>query len=66
MSTQEKNFLQMVVDAGSPGIQKQIIKPENLKSMEARYGQTLQELAGVIKVLCGEPLLNTTHWMGPL
>lgn len=46
---QEKNFVQMVVDAGSPGIQKQIVKPENLKSMEARYEQTLQELANVIK-----------------
>lgn len=47
---QEKNFLQMVVEAGSPGIQKQIIKPENLKGMEARYEQTLQELANAIKV----------------
>ncbi|XP_044232864.1 ATP-dependent RNA helicase DDX51 [Thunnus albacares] len=49
LGVQEKNFLQMVVEAGSPGIQKQIIKPENLKSMEARYEQTLQELANVIK-----------------
>lgn len=40
----------MVGEAGSPGIQKQIVKPENLKSMEARYEQTLQELADVIKV----------------
>lgn len=40
----------MVVEAGSPGIQKQVVKPENLKSMEARYEQTLQELANVIKV----------------
>lgn len=47
---QEKNFLQMVVEAGSPGIQKQIVKPENLKGMEARYEQTLQELANTIKV----------------
>lgn len=47
---QEKNFLQMVVEAGSPGIQKQIIKQENLKGMEARYEQTLQELANAIKV----------------
>ncbi|KAM9840813.1 ATP-dependent RNA helicase DDX51 [Aulostomus maculatus] len=49
LGVQEKKFLQMVVEAGSPGIQKQIIKPENLKSMEARYTQTLQELAAVIK-----------------
>lgn len=40
----------MVVEAGSPGIQKQIVKPENLKGMEARYEQTLQELANTIKV----------------
>uniref|UniRef100_A0A8C9YAA1 ATP-dependent RNA helicase n=1 Tax=Sander lucioperca TaxID=283035 RepID=A0A8C9YAA1_SANLU len=50
LGVQEKNFLQMVVEAGSPGIQKQIVKPENLKGMEARYEQTLQELANVIKV----------------
>ncbi|XP_018555267.1 ATP-dependent RNA helicase DDX51 [Lates calcarifer] len=49
LGVQEKNFLQMVVEAGSPGIQKQVVKPENLKSMEARYEQTLQELANVIK-----------------
>ncbi|KAK2890482.1 ATP-dependent RNA helicase DDX51 [Channa argus] len=49
LGVQEKNFIQMVVEAGSPGIQKQIIKPENLKSLEARYQNTLQELANVIK-----------------
>lgn len=49
LGVQEKNFLQMVVEAGSPGIQKQIVKPDNLKGMEARYEQTLQELATVIK-----------------
>ncbi|XP_035534555.1 ATP-dependent RNA helicase DDX51 [Morone saxatilis] len=49
LGVQEKNFLQMVVEAGSPGIQKQIVKPENLKGMEARYEQTLQELANAIK-----------------
>ncbi|KAM9339622.1 ATP-dependent RNA helicase DDX51 [Symphorus nematophorus] len=49
LGVQEKNFLQMVVDAGSPGIQKQIVKSENFKSLEARYEQTLQELADVIK-----------------
>uniref|UniRef100_A0A3B4WYU7 ATP-dependent RNA helicase n=1 Tax=Seriola lalandi dorsalis TaxID=1841481 RepID=A0A3B4WYU7_SERLL len=50
LGVQEKNFLQMVQEAGSPGIQKQIFKPENLKCMEARYEKTLQELANVIKV----------------
>ncbi|XP_008310850.1 ATP-dependent RNA helicase DDX51 [Cynoglossus semilaevis] len=49
LGVQEKNFLQMVTNAGSPGIQKQIIKPENLKSMEARYEEILQELAKMIK-----------------
>ncbi|KAK2856613.1 hypothetical protein Q5P01_005348 [Channa striata] len=49
LGVQEKNFLQMVTEAGSPGIQKQIVKPENLKSLEARYQHTLQELAVVIK-----------------
>ncbi|XP_074471800.1 ATP-dependent RNA helicase DDX51 [Sebastes fasciatus] len=49
LGVQEKNFLQMVVEAGTPGIQKQIVKPQNLKSMEARYEETLQELANVIK-----------------
>ncbi|XP_068600650.1 ATP-dependent RNA helicase DDX51 [Brachionichthys hirsutus] len=49
LGVQEKRFLQMVVEAGSPGIQKQIVKPESLKGMEARYEQTLQELANVIK-----------------
>ncbi|XP_040925466.1 ATP-dependent RNA helicase DDX51 isoform X3 [Betta splendens] len=46
---QEKRFLQMVQQAGSPGIQKQLIKPQSLQSMEARYEQTLQELASVLK-----------------
>ncbi|XP_069017790.1 ATP-dependent RNA helicase DDX51 isoform X1 [Embiotoca jacksoni] len=49
LSVQEKNFLQMVVDAGSPGIQKQMVKPQNLKSLEVQYERTLQELADVIK-----------------
>ncbi|XP_026174891.1 ATP-dependent RNA helicase DDX51 isoform X1 [Mastacembelus armatus] len=49
LGVQETKFLQMVTEAGSPGIQKQIVKPKNLKSMEVRYEQTLQELADVIK-----------------
>lgn len=40
----------MVMDAGSPGIQKQIVKSESLKGMEGRYERVLQELAEVIKV----------------
>ncbi|XP_061602499.1 ATP-dependent RNA helicase DDX51 [Cololabis saira] len=49
LRVQEKNFLQMVAEAGSPGIQKQLIKPESLKGMEERYEQILQELAVVVK-----------------
>uniref|UniRef100_A0A1A7XPE1 ATP-dependent RNA helicase n=1 Tax=Iconisemion striatum TaxID=60296 RepID=A0A1A7XPE1_9TELE len=49
LKVQEMNFLQMVKEAGSPGIQRQLVKPENLTSMEDRYEQILQELAHVIK-----------------
>lgn len=40
----------MVMDAGSPGIQKQIVKSQSLKGMEGRYERALQQLARVIKV----------------
>lgn len=40
----------MVTDAGSPGIQKQIVRSESLKGMEGRYERVLQQLAHVIKV----------------
>ncbi|XP_036004677.1 ATP-dependent RNA helicase DDX51 [Fundulus heteroclitus] len=49
LRVQEKNFLRMVMEAGSPGIQKQMIKPESLKGMEVRYEEILQKLADVIK-----------------
>uniref|UniRef100_A0AAQ5YWW2 ATP-dependent RNA helicase n=1 Tax=Amphiprion ocellaris TaxID=80972 RepID=A0AAQ5YWW2_AMPOC len=52
LSVQEKNFLQMVVEAGSPGIQKQMVKPENLKSLEVRYEQTLRELLLITDIHC--------------
>lgn len=42
--------MQMVRDAGSPGIQRHFVKPEALRSMEARYEQTLAELGKVVKV----------------
>ncbi|XP_017280096.1 ATP-dependent RNA helicase DDX51 isoform X1 [Kryptolebias marmoratus] len=58
LRVQETNFLQMVVEAGSPGIQKQVVKPETLKSMEAQYEQILQELARVIKVPSQTPSVN--------
>ncbi|XP_061140430.1 ATP-dependent RNA helicase DDX51 isoform X2 [Syngnathus typhle] len=49
LGVQKQDFLQMVTEAGSRGIQKQIIAPESLKSLEDRYEQTLQELASAIK-----------------
>lgn len=49
LRVQEKNFLQMVAEAGSPGIQKQMVKPQSLQSMEVQYEQTLRELAEAIK-----------------
>uniref|UniRef100_A0A671NVH3 ATP-dependent RNA helicase n=1 Tax=Sinocyclocheilus anshuiensis TaxID=1608454 RepID=A0A671NVH3_9TELE len=50
LEVQEKSFLQMVRDAGSPGIQRHFVKPEALRSMETRYEQTLAELGKVVKV----------------
>ncbi|KAI2661276.1 ATP-dependent RNA helicase DDX51 [Labeo rohita] len=50
LEVQEKNFLQMVRDAGSPGIQRHFVQPEAFKSMEARYDQALAELSKVVKV----------------
>ncbi|XP_063051970.1 ATP-dependent RNA helicase DDX51 [Engraulis encrasicolus] len=49
LGVQEKNFLQMVTDAGSPGVQKQIVQSESLKSLESRYEETLVELGNAIK-----------------
>ncbi|XP_050973500.1 ATP-dependent RNA helicase DDX51 [Labeo rohita] len=49
LEVQEKNFLQMVRDAGSPGIQRHFVQPEAFKSMEARYDQALAELSKVVK-----------------
>ncbi|XP_053743466.1 ATP-dependent RNA helicase DDX51 isoform X1 [Synchiropus splendidus] len=49
LKVQLEKFLPMVAEAGSPGIQKHLIKAENFKGLEARYEQVLQELATVIK-----------------
>ncbi|XP_061914995.1 ATP-dependent RNA helicase DDX51-like isoform X2 [Entelurus aequoreus] len=49
LGIQENDFLHMVAEAGSPGIQKQTIRPSNLRSMEDQYEQALQKLASVIK-----------------
>lgn len=44
----------MVADAGSPGVQKQIIQSGSLKSMEVHYEQTLVDLGNTIKVSSSE------------
>lgn len=44
----------MVADAGSPGVQKQIIQSESLKSMETQYEQTLVDLGNTIKASSSE------------
>lgn len=49
LKVQEKNFLKMVSEAGSPGIQKQMVKPELLKCLEEQYERALRELADVVK-----------------
>ncbi|XP_077079928.1 ATP-dependent RNA helicase DDX51 [Siphateles boraxobius] len=49
LKVQESRFLKMVSDAGSPGIKRQLVQPESLKGMEARYEQTLAELGKAVK-----------------
>lgn len=49
LKVQETRFLQMVSDAGSPGIKRQLVQPGSLKGMEARYEQTLAELGKAVK-----------------
>ncbi|CAG5950330.1 unnamed protein product [Menidia menidia] len=49
LRVQEKEFLQMLQDAGSPGVQKHVIKPESLKGMEVQYEKILQQLGDIIK-----------------
>uniref|UniRef100_A0A8C1YS49 ATP-dependent RNA helicase n=1 Tax=Cyprinus carpio TaxID=7962 RepID=A0A8C1YS49_CYPCA len=58
LEVQEKCFLQMVRDAGSPGIQRHFVKPQALRSMETRYEQTLAELGNVVKVKANEENKN--------
>lgn len=43
----------MVQNAGSPGLQRQIIKAESLRSLESRYEEVLVELGKVIEVKSG-------------
>uniref|UniRef100_A0A4W4E8B3 ATP-dependent RNA helicase n=1 Tax=Electrophorus electricus TaxID=8005 RepID=A0A4W4E8B3_ELEEL len=47
---QQERFEKMVQEAGSPGLQKHIVKPEILKEMESRYGEVLEKLGKIIRV----------------
>ncbi|KAK1156363.1 hypothetical protein AOXY_G25321 [Acipenser oxyrinchus oxyrinchus] len=49
LGVQERNFLQMLRDAGSPGVQKQLIRHENLKPLIPQYENALEELHSIIK-----------------
>ncbi|KAF4070531.1 hypothetical protein AMELA_G00286450 [Ameiurus melas] len=49
LGVQVERFVKMVHDGGSPGLQKQTIKPESLRGMESRYEDVLVELGRVIK-----------------
>ncbi|KAL7827420.1 hypothetical protein SRHO_G00331380 [Serrasalmus rhombeus] len=49
LGVQVKDFVQMVLNAGSTGLQKQTIKPENLKGMESQYEEALAKLGKAIK-----------------
>lgn len=42
--------MKMVQDAGSPGLQKQTVKPESLRGMESCYENVLVKLGRIIKV----------------
>lgn len=54
----------MVSDAGSPGIKRQLVQPESLKGMEARYEQTLAELGKAVKVKAKAAELSETLLAG--
>ncbi|KAM9331982.1 ATP-dependent RNA helicase DDX51 [Pholidichthys leucotaenia] len=49
LKVQKRNFLKMVLEAGSPGIYKHMVNWSQLSYLESRYEQTLNELADVIK-----------------
>ncbi|XP_078277301.1 ATP-dependent RNA helicase DDX51 [Rhinoraja longicauda] len=49
LKVQEKQFLQMLSDAGSTKLKKQLVKPEYLRALIPRYEQALQELQQIVK-----------------
>ncbi|XP_051887728.1 ATP-dependent RNA helicase DDX51 isoform X2 [Pristis pectinata] len=49
LKVQEKQFLQMLSDAGSANLKKQLVKPEHLRPLIPRYEEALQELRQILK-----------------
>uniref|UniRef100_A0A8C4T408 ATP-dependent RNA helicase n=1 Tax=Erpetoichthys calabaricus TaxID=27687 RepID=A0A8C4T408_ERPCA len=49
LRVQEHNFIKMLQDAGSPGIEKQFVDAQNLKPLIPQYQVALAELQSIIK-----------------
>nr|XP_014344699.1 PREDICTED: ATP-dependent RNA helicase DDX51 [Latimeria chalumnae] len=49
LRVQEKNFLQMLKDAGSSELRKQFVKEEYLRPLIPRYEETLKEVQRLVK-----------------
>lgn len=49
LAVQMKRFQKMLRNAGSPGLQKHIVKPQQLKGLESRYEEILVDLGEAIK-----------------
>ncbi|XP_032899363.1 ATP-dependent RNA helicase DDX51 isoform X1 [Amblyraja radiata] len=49
LKVQEEQFLQMLSDAGSTMLKKQLVKPEYLRALTPRYEEALQELRQIVK-----------------
>ncbi|XP_030074746.1 ATP-dependent RNA helicase DDX51 [Microcaecilia unicolor] len=49
LKVQEQRFLQMMKDAGTPGLQKQLVKSENLKYLLPQYQEALSQLQRTVK-----------------
>ncbi|XP_062887444.1 ATP-dependent RNA helicase DDX51 [Mobula hypostoma] len=49
LKVQEKQFLQMLSDAGSTNLKRQLVKPEQLRPLIPRYEEALRELRQILK-----------------
>nr|XP_033809439.1 ATP-dependent RNA helicase DDX51 [Geotrypetes seraphini] len=49
LKVQEQRFLQMLKDAGTPGLQKQLVKSERLKYLLPQYQEALSQLQTSVK-----------------